>query len=716
MATRTISDPAQRDDGLAGGGDAELSDIELLQRISAEMTREDAIETLYEKITDAAVLIMRSDYASMQMLYPGRGGESELHLLAFRGFSPHAAKFWERVRADSESTCGVALRTGTRVIAPDVERCDFMAGTEDLTTYLQTGIRAVQTTPLFSRTGAMVGMISTHWREPHQPSERDLRLLDILARQAADIIERTRAAEALRHRGEQFETLLNQAPLGVYLVDADLRIRQVNPIARSVFGDIPGGVIGRDFDEIIHLLWDKTYAEEIVRVFRHTLSTGEPYVVPERAELRIDRGITEYYEWRLDRITLPDGRHGLVCYFRDISQQVHARLAIAESEERLRALVEELKDQDRRKDEFLATLAHELRNPLAPIRTGLQVLKLARSEETAEKARAMMDRQIAHMVRLIDDLLDVSRVNRGKVELKRERVDIRTVIEAAIEVSRPLIDAGRHGLFVSLPKDPLLLDVDPTRMAQVVSNLLNNAAKYTPEEGRIELSAERDGDRVVLRVRDNGTGIPRDMLPRVFDLFTQVGRSLHRAQGGLGIGLSLVRKLVEMHGGVVAGESAGVGHGSTFTVRLPLAAAEARPDAAVPEPNGAVLPLPGLRILVVDDNVDGAESLSLLLALGGHETAVAHSGPEALEMDRRFRSEVVFLDIGLPEMNGYEVAKRFREETASRRTVLVALTGWGSEEDKRQAMAAGFQFHVIKPVDIATVESVLTQVRGALAG
>jgi PAS domain S-box len=319
--------------------EAELTDTKLLQDISAQLISEETVEALYEKILDAAIAIMRSDYGSMQMLYPERGSGGELRLLAFRGFNPYAAKFWEWVRADSESTCGQALRTGRRAIAPDVERCDFMAGTDDLATYLHTGIHAVQSTPLLSRSGKILGMISTHWREPYQPSERDLLLLDILARQAADLLERRQAEEAVRQRTAQFETLLNQAPLGVYLVDAGFRITQVNPTARPIFGDIPD-LIGRDFDEVIHILWTKEYADEIVRIFRHTLETGEPYKTPERIEQRCDRGVTEYYEWRIDRIALPDGRYGVVCYFRDISAQVLGRKAIAESAERFRALVD----------------------------------------------------------------------------------------------------------------------------------------------------------------------------------------------------------------------------------------------------------------------------------------------------------------------------------------------------------------------------------------
>jgi PAS domain S-box-containing protein len=434
------------------------------------------------------------------------------------------------------------------------------------------------------------------------------------------------------------------------------------------------------------------------RAWSASLAAGRPFA----AEIRMRRASDGAYRWFLSRaVPIREGDGRVARWFgtsTDIDDQ--------------KRLEEALRDQDRRKDEFLATLAHELRNPLAPVRTGLQILKGARSEEAAEKARAMMDRQITHMVRLIDDLLDVSRVSRGRVDLKREIVDVRTVIDAALEVSRPLVEAGRHALSVSIPAEPLPLDVDATRMAQVVSNLLNNAAKYTPAGGRIDLSAERDGDGAVLRVRDDGIGIPEEMLPKVFDLFTQVEPSRDRAQGGLGIGLSLVKKLVELHGGTVTGESAGVGRGSTFTVRLPLPAAGPRlGNKAAPEPDGVAPRGAGLRVLVVDDNVDGAESLSLLLSMRDHETAVAHSGPEALDVARRFHPEVVFLDIGLPGMSGYEVAQQLRREALPRPAVLIALTGWGSDEDKRRAMAAGFDFHLIKPVNVTTVDRILSQAR-----
>jgi PAS domain S-box-containing protein len=373
-------------------------------------------------------------------------------------------------------------------------------------------------------------------------------------------------------------------------------------------------------------------------------------------------------------------------------------------------LYEQVREQDRRKDEFLATLAHELRNPLAPIRTGLAVLKLAPSINAMMKTREIMERQVEHMVRLIDDLLDVSRITRGKVQLKKERIDVRTILDTALEVSRPFIEESRHRLFISTPEEALLLDADPTRMAQVVSNLMNNAAKYTPEGGRIELSAERDNSDVIIRVRDNGVGLTSEALPKVFELFSQVGKTLDRSQGGLGIGLALVKRLVEMHGGQVAAESPGLGQGSTFVVRLPLAATQVINGRQAPgEENASSLSVPR-RILVVDDNVDGAETIAMLLTLFGHTVKTVHNGPDALEAAHSFQPGVMFLDIGLPGMSGYEVAQQLRSDSNMNGLILVALTGWGSEEDRQRAQSVGFDYHLTKPVGMEKLQSLLFEI------
>jgi PAS domain S-box-containing protein len=330
---------------------------------------------------------------------------------------------------------------------------------------------------------------------------------------------RREASDALQQSHARFEALFDAAPIGIYLVDANMRIRQVNPKALPVFGDIEG-LIGGDFVKIIHLLWPQRYADELVERFRHTLETGVPYFTPERIEERLDRKVIEYYEWQLQRISLPDGQYGVVCYFSDISRHVLAQRALVEA--------------DRLKDEFLATLAHELRNPLAPLRNGLQIMKLASSAAAKEKARAMMERQLNQMVRLVDDLFDVSRISRGKVELKKERVELAKVVQQAVENCRLLIDQASHELLVNVPPDPIYMEADIIRLTQVFTNLLNNAVKYTERGGRIWLTVQREGSDAVVMVKDNGVGISIDMLPRIFELFTQVDGSLAKSQGDWG--------------------------------------------------------------------------------------------------------------------------------------------------------------------------------------
>ncbi|HEY7914218.1 MAG TPA: ATP-binding protein [Blastocatellia bacterium] len=368
-----------------------------------------------------------------------------------------------------------------------------------------------------------------------------------------------------------------------------------------------------------------------------------------------------------------------------------------------------LQEADRRKDEFLAMLAHELRNPLAPIRNAAQVMrKMDTPDPQLHWARDVIDRQVEDLTHLVDDLLDVSRITQGKVTLKKERVDLESVVARAVETSRPLIDARKHEFAITLPPEPVQLEGDLTRLGQVVSNLLNNAAKYTEEGGKIWLAAERAGDELVLRVRDTGIGIPAETLPHVFDLFSQADRSLDRSQGGLGIGLTLVRSLVEMHGGKVEASSDGPGHGSQFVVRLPALPEYAQEARFAPSSDGAPVKSATCRILVVDDNVDSAESLVLLLRLYGHEVLMAHDGPETIEAARSFNPQIVLLDIGLPGMSGYEVAAALRAEHGATRLLLVALTGYGREEDRRRALESGFDYHIVKPIDPDILQSLIS--------
>ncbi len=369
------------------------------------------------------------------------------------------------------------------------------------------------------------------------------------------------------------------------------------------------------------------------------------------------------------------------------------------------SLLATLQEADSRKDEFLAMLAHELRNPLAPIRNAVQIFR-GKAPATPELrwATEVIERQVHQLTRLVDDLLDVSRITRGKIELRKERVELAAVIDSAVEASRPLIEKWDHELTIEVPPLPIYVEVDPTRLAQVVSNLLNNAAKYTDQGGSLGLTVEPEEGGAVIRVKDTGAGIPPEMLHRIFDMFTQVDHTLERSEGGLGIGLTLVQQLVEMHGGTVEARSAGPGQGSEFIVRLPVAGAAERSRTAA----GETLPASAAcRILVVDDNRDAADSLGMLLRMIGNEVHTAYDGLEAVGAAATFQPDVIVLDIGLPKLNGYEAARQIRAQPGGADRVLIALTGWGQEEDRLRSKEAGFDHHITKPVEFSTLKKLL---------
>jgi PAS domain S-box-containing protein len=499
---------------------------------------------------------------------------------------------------------------------------------------------------------------------------------------------RRRAEAALRRRTAQFETLLNEAPMGVYVIDADFRIIEVNPAARPVFGDMPN-LIGRDFGDVVHVHWHKEYADEIVRLFRHTLETGEPYSESERIEQRLDRGVTEFYEWQINRIALPDGRDGVVCYFRDISAHVEARRA--------------LELADRQKDEFLAMLAHELRNPLAPLRNASELLGvIAQQEPRAQFSAGVIRRQVSQLSRLVDDLLDVSRITQGRIDLQRKPLELETIVAQALETVEPLMREKRHEVSVVSGFQHIHVNGDNTRLVQCVGNVLANAAKYTNDGGAIRVRSAIEGTDALIEITDNGVGISPELLPRIFDLFVQSDRTLDRAQGGLGIGLAVVKRLIEMHGGRVSAHSAGAGKGSRFEIRLPLIQ---QAESGVAETE--VIETTPRRVLIVDDNSDAADMLALLLQLDGHLVQAVYSSRDALERAQSFRPDVMLLDIGLPEINGYEVARRLRATPQLRNIRLVAVTGYGRSEDRARTQAAGFDDHLVKPVEVIELKRVL---------
>jgi PAS domain S-box-containing protein len=514
---------------------------------------------------------------------------------------------------------------------------------------------------------------------------------------AADITDRKSAEAELRASEERYRTLFESMDEGFSVIEmirdgagrpVDYRFVETNPAFEKHTG--LHNAVGRTMRELApdhEAHWFETYGR--------VAATGEP--------VRFENEAHSLRRW-FDVYATPLGERGsdrVALFFSDITER-------RKSEEDLRRLAAELAESDRRKTEFLATLAHELRNPLAPISNGLQLLRVADGDPVAkERARNMMERQLRHLVRLVDDLLDIARISSGKVELKKEAADLETVLASAVESSMPLVSAANHTLDVRIAEPGLRVVADTTRLAQVVSNLLNNAAKYTPDGGRIELAVRREGEQVAVSVTDSGIGIAADALPLVFEMFTQVGRHRERSQGGLGIGLALVRRLVELHGGSVTAESPGVGQGSTFTVRLPLAETVV---AIAPAPKPVeTAEAPVFRVLVVDDNVDAAESLAALLELDGHDTRVAHDGDEALAKAREFRPEIVFLDIGMPGKDGYEVARELRRDPHHRDTTLVALTGWGAQDDRARTKSAGFDHHLTKPAELPAVEALLAQ-------
>jgi len=378
--------------------------------------------------------------------------------------------------------------------------------------------------------------------------------------------------------------------------------------------------------------------------------------------------------------------------------------------ERLR-LIEQLREQDQRKDEFLATLAHELRNPLAPIRNGVELIRLSKGNPTTvERATTIMNRQVQQMVRLVDDLLDVARISRNRLELRKEQVELESIVRSAVETSRPVLDGAKHDLRVSLPPEPVLLDADPVRLAQVFSNLLNNAAKYSEPGGHISFVATQTGSELTIKVSDTGIGIEPGKLAQIFGMFVQLDASEKQIQTGLGVGLTLVQRLIEMHGGTIEARSEGAGKGSEFIVRLPALTRTAKVSSAV-EVAAAEQPQVRRRILVVDDNLDSAESMAMMLKLSGHDVATAHDGIEALKLAQEFQPNVVLLDLGMPKLDGYEAARSIRQQSWGRGMMLVALTGWGQAEDKRRSREAGFDAHLVKPVDFVALEKLVAGIR-----
>jgi PAS domain S-box-containing protein len=733
-----------------------------------------------QQVLDAVLEFVGAEIGTVQVDDPVAGG---LRIVAQRGFDP------------------LALET-LPVIGPH--------------TPASLSFRSQLSTPLRTREGEILGVLNVHFPRTHQPSARELRTIDLCVRPLAHLMERARVEAALRQHNEKFRVLVEGAPYGICLVDAELRLRQLNATARQLLGAEP---IGEELREVLRVRLMRSEPERVETVmarFRNTLETGEPHSATEWAVLRSD-GSTEWFDWQVQRVPLANGAYGLVAYFVDVSPKVQARTTIAASEERYRSLVsvltdvpwtanpegafvepqpawsaftgqgwEEcrgfgwvssihpddreaiwklrkvdahyevggrlwqapteqyrhfvaravpfrnadgaisgwvgsctdvteqrraeraLRDANRRKDDFLALLGHELRNPLGALRSAITLASL--DEARRESALAIAGRQVEQLGHLIDDLFDVARITQGRISLHKQPVKLADVLERAAEECRPSMDERGHRLVVVPPREELYVEIDPARFEQVLGNLLANAARYTEPGGNVRVVGERDGDEAVIRVKDDGIGIAPELLCEIFEPFAQADRRSSRSEGGLGIGLNVVRQLVELHGGRVAARSEGPGTGAEFIVRLPaLAPPDRMPELEAPEPCAAPA---RARVLVVEDNRDAAASMRMLLEYMGHSPRVAYDGAEALDAARADAPELIFVDIGLPDMDGYEVARRIRQDPALRSTRLVALTGYGREDDKQRARAAGFDQHLVKPAALETLRELFSRLLG----
>lgn len=497
--------------------------------------------------------------------------------------------------------------------------------------------------------------------------------------------------------GEQFDLLVADVrEYAVFLVSLEGSVQCWNPGAERLFGYSSPEITGKHFSRL--------FSPEDVRSgqpeheLKTALNTGHATSI--RWQIRKDG--TKY--WCKTTTTPLFDENKQVRSFARVTHD----LTDGQAQEAQRKRADDLSEANRSKEEFMALLSHELRNPLSPILNALNVQRQMKTDDPIlRQAGDIIERQVGHMVRLVDDLLDISRITKGKLRLTKERVELRVIVNRAAEAARPFIDCRKHEFSMSLPTEAIWVEADPTRLEQVIVNLLNNAAKYTDPGGLIRLSLTKSGEEAVLKVRDNGLGMRPEMLPHVFDLFTQVDYTLSRSHGGLGVGLALVRTLVEMHDGRVQAFSAGLNQGSEFTVILPALASTGERETKVVLERAAPTG-PSLQVLVVEDNIDAGDSLSLLLRMHGHKVLVARTGPSALELAPAFHPDVVLLDIGLPGMDGYQVAQRLREKPEFKDVVLCALTGYSpSEADRDRPQQAGFDHHFVKPVDLKTLFEVL---------
>ena len=656
----------------------QLDDLRRLHELSSRLLEPGPLDEQMRKVLRTALDIHRSAHGLITLSEQGR-----IWVVAQEGFSDLPMERLESL-ARTGGICEIAMRERTRTMITDLAadaRCRPL-----LSVASAKRLRAAHALPLINEAGELLGAMSVFLDEARSASSREKAAMDMCANKAVVFMERARSRAALEESQHRFEAVLEASAVPFFVLRPirhaqgkleDFRLDYLNTAAARVLGRSRLQLQGMALLEVIPGCWHL-----IPEVFAHY-------------QAALDHDETREFEVTM---TMLPGRQSFHCVASPMGQALAVWAADVTERKRHEQLLQEA---DRRKDEFLATLAHELRNPLAPIRQAANLSKSPTASEAQKRwSHEVIERQVQHMALLLDDLLDISRITRGALSLRLDRAELSAIVDAAVEAARPLMDAKRHTLVVDLPPQPIRFDADVLRMSQVVANLLTNAARYTDPQGRIRLRAWAAEGQVCIEVSDNGIGIPPDSLDAVFNMFTQLrqgGES--RLGGGLGIGLALTRGLVELHGGSISAHSQGLGHGSTFRVRIPMAhislPAQRKTPAPAPEP-AQVVPR---HILVADDNRDAAESLAVLLQLQGHRVTCAFDGLQAVAAFEKSPAEICLLDIGMPRLDGNEVARAIRALPGGDKPVLVAITGWGQETDRHQALAAGFDHHLTKPVD-----------------
>jgi PAS domain S-box-containing protein len=663
------------------GQSLDLAILERIVDVGNRCVRGGDSDEILGSILDAAIFITCADKGNIQLYDPLAHG---LVITAQRGFERPFLDFFSLIQPHSATACAAAYEQSERVDIEDVTESSAFAGSPALQeVLLAEGVRAVQSTNLVSSRGRALGVISTHFARPSRLTDHQRRYLDILARQASDYLERTQTEAILDAKRMHLERITENVPSLITQCSRDLRYEFVNKACAEFLGRPREQILGTSIVEVIGepaLETIRPYIDLVLKGQRVEFETDIPYATTGPRHMHV--AYVPYIDGN-ENIT------GWVGTITDITERRRAE--------------QKLQDAERHKDEFLAMLAHELRNPLAPIAAAAEVLQRKVSEPSLQGTLLALKRQSAQMVRLVDDLMDVSRSNLGKIELRKEPIDLRSLAEQAVSQSRSVIDAMEHEVKIETHPMPVCVNVDPARLMQVLCNLLNNASKFMDRRGLIQLIVERVRDQGIVRVRDQGIGLASEDIPHIFDLFVQLDDPRKRPPGGLGIGLTLAKSVVEQHGGKLEVRSGGRGQGSEFLVRLPILREEAE------QPPAPVVAASAFRrcVLIVDDNVDAAESLAQLVEMHGHLVSTAFDGEQGLEVANQVHPEIVFLDIGMPDLDGHALPRRIRSATWGRDLTLVALTGYGREGDIQQARAAGFDHYLLKPLDLQNLARLL---------